>query len=193
MLEEKNDNLSVNENETDGNVNNEFQEAVQTENQEVEAIAEAVETEVELIPDTEVEAPLVAEAEQETVLEVEDLVGEQITETPKEVPTIENTAEDVVENVIELTDEQVADDSIVLEDANDFAMNAIANANAEESEDETLKERHDIPLLDYEALDMETLVNELKQLVTTEKVMSIKEHVEEIKKAFLAKYLSYPH
>ena len=39
MLEEKNDNLSVNENETDGNVNNASQEAVQTENQEVEALS----------------------------------------------------------------------------------------------------------------------------------------------------------
>lgn len=71
---------------------------------------------------------------------------------------------------------------------NQTILDAIANTNAEESEDETIKERHDIPMLDYEALDMETLVNELKRLVTTEKVMSIKEHVEEIKKAFLAKY-----
>lgn len=188
MLEEKNDNLSVNENETDGNVNNASQEAVQTENQEVEAIAEAVETQVELVPDTEVEAPLVAEAEQETALEVEDLVGEQITETPVEVPTIENTTEEVVENVIELTDEQVADDTIVLEDANDFAMNAIANANAEESEDETVKGRYDIPLQDYEALPMEKLVEELETLVATDQVMSVREHVEEVKKAFLSKF-----
>jgi len=188
MLEEKNDNLSVNENETDGKVNNASQEAVQTENQEVEAIAEAVETEVELVPDTEVEAPLVAEAEQETVLEVEDLVGEQITETPVEVPTIENTTQEVVENVIELTDEQVADDSIVLEDENDFAMNAIANANAEESEDETVKGRYDIPLQDYEALPMEKLVEELETLVSTDQVMSVREHVEEVKKAFLSKF-----
>lgn len=71
---------------------------------------------------------------------------------------------------------------------NQTILDAIASTNAEESEDETLKERHDIPLLDYEALDMDTLVNELQKLVTTEKVMSIKEHVEEIKKAFLAKY-----
>ena len=188
MLEEKNDNLSVNENETDGNVNNASQEAIQTENQEVEAIAEAIENAVELVPDTEVEAPLVAENEQETVLEVEDLVGEQITETPEEVPTIENTNEEIVENVIELTDEQVADDSMVLEDANDFAMNAIANANAEESEDETVKGRYDIPLQDYEALPMEKLVEELETLVATDQVMSVREHVEEVKKAFLSKF-----
>jgi Domain of Unknown Function (DUF349) len=197
MLEEKNDNLSVNENETDGNVNNASQEAVQTENQEVEAVSEAIENEVELVSDTEVETPLVAEADQETALEVEDLVGEQIAETPLEVPTIDpsnseqekqNTTEEVVENVIELTNEQVADDSMVLEDENDFAMNAIANANAEESEDETVKGRYDIPLQDYEALPMEKLVEELETLVATDQVMSVREHVEEVKKAFLSKF-----
>jgi len=67
---------------------------------------------------------------------------------------------------------------------NQTILDAIASTNAEESEDETIKERHDIPLLDYEALDMDVLVNELQKLVTTEKVMSIKEHVEEIKKLF---------
>ncbi len=67
-------------------------------------------------------------------------------------------------------------------------IDAIADTNAEESEDETLKERHDIPMLDYDTLSLEALVNELKNLVTNEKVMSIKDHVEEIKKSFLAKY-----
>ncbi|MFI0490848.1 DUF349 domain-containing protein [Flavobacterium sp.] len=67
-------------------------------------------------------------------------------------------------------------------------IDAIADTNAEESEDETLKERHDIPMLDYDTLSLEALVDELKNLVTNEKVMSIKDHVEEIKKSFLAKY-----
>ncbi|TRX16455.1 DUF349 domain-containing protein [Flavobacterium franklandianum] len=70
----------------------------------------------------------------------------------------------------------------------DIIIDAIADNNAEESEDETLKERHDIPMLDYDALSMESLIAELKNLVTNEKVMSIKDHVEEIKKSFLAKY-----
>lgn len=73
-------------------------------------------------------------------------------------------------------------------DENQTILDAIAITNAEESEDETLKGRHDIPLLDYEAMDMNALVDELQKLVTSEKVMSIKVHVEEIKKAFLAKY-----
>ena len=73
-------------------------------------------------------------------------------------------------------------------DENQTIIEAIADSNAEESEDESVKERHEIPMQDYDALSMESLVEELNTLVTNEKVASIKEHVEEIKKAFLAKY-----
>ncbi|PKB17911.1 DUF349 domain-containing protein [Flavobacterium sp. 5] len=138
MLEEKNDNLALNENETDGKVVSELQETIQSE------------------------TPIVTENE------ISDSVAEENTVIP-EVETVSTT------------DENAADEKQTV-------LDAIAETNAEESEDETLKERHDIPLLDYEALPMETLVNELKNLVTNEKVMSIKEHVEEIRKAFLAKY-----
>ena len=76
----------------------------------------------------------------------------------------------------------------VSETKNQTAIDAIAETNAEESEDETLKERHDIPMRDYDALSLEDLVEELKALVSNEKIMSFKDHIEEIKKAFLAKY-----
>lgn len=68
------------------------------------------------------------------------------------------------------------------------ALNEIEASNAEEHEDETLKARHEIPMQDYDALSMEVLTDELQKLVTNEKVMSIRDHVEEIKKAFLSKY-----
>ncbi len=68
------------------------------------------------------------------------------------------------------------------------ALSEIEASNAEEHEDETLKGRHEIPMRDYETLSMEVLVEELQKLVTNEKVMSIRDHVEEIKKAFLSKY-----
>ncbi|MFA9188245.1 DUF349 domain-containing protein [Flavobacterium sp. FBOR7N2.3] len=71
---------------------------------------------------------------------------------------------------------------------NQQALNEIEESNAEENEDETLKERHEIPMLDYDTLSMEALVDELQKLVSNEKVMSIRDHVEEIKKAFLSKY-----
>nr|WP_315198727.1 DUF349 domain-containing protein [uncultured Flavobacterium sp.] len=137
MLEEKNDNLSLHENETDGKTANELQETIQSE------------------------TPIVAETE------ISDSVAEENTVNPVSEATIPT---EIVPN-----DHQEV-------------IDAIADTNAEESEDETLKERHDIPMLDYDALPMETLVEELKNLVTNEKVMSVKEHVEEIRKAFLAKY-----
>ncbi len=135
MLEEKNDNLSPIENETDGNqenvLNNETKETVET-------VAEAVET-----------------ADEESV---------------------------------EISAEELADANPVTESEHQKALNAIDESNAEESEDETLKERHAIPMLDYDTMSMEALTDELEKLAAVEKVMSVKEHVEEIKKEFLAKY-----
>jgi hypothetical protein len=112
MLEEKNDNLSVETNETDGSVENGSQEVIQTEAHEVEEVT------------TE---PIAAEAIQ---------VAEEVTET------------------------------------ND-AITAIENENAAENEDETLKERHEIPMLDYESLSMEELIAELEKLSSVEKIMSV--------------------
>jgi len=68
------------------------------------------------------------------------------------------------------------------------ALDAITNSNAEESEDETLKERHEIPMQDYDTFSMDALVDELKKLINTDKVMSVKDHIEEIKKSFLLQY-----
>jgi hypothetical protein len=84
----------------------------------------------------------------------------------------------------------VLDDTANEEAVNDHqkAMNAIEDSNAEESEDETLKDRHDIPMQDYDSLSMEELVENLKSITAVEKVMSVKDHVDEIKKSFLAKY-----
>jgi len=67
-------------------------------------------------------------------------------------------------------------------------LEEIDNSNAEENEDESVKDKHDIPVLDYDTLSKEELTNELEQLVANHKVMAIKDHVEEIKKAFTSKY-----
>ena len=102
------------------------------------------------------------------------------TDSVESTPTITtNEVETIATETAELTTET---------DENQTIIEAIADSNAEESEDESLKERHEIPMQDYDALSMESLVEELNTLVSNEKVASIKEHVEEIKKAFLAKY-----
>ncbi|UGS20432.1 DUF349 domain-containing protein [Flavobacterium cyclinae] len=67
-------------------------------------------------------------------------------------------------------------------------LEEIDNSNAEESEDDTIKEKHEIPVLDYDAMSMEALTDELEKLVDNEKVMAIKDHVEGIRKAFSDKY-----
>lgn len=67
-------------------------------------------------------------------------------------------------------------------------LDEIDSSNAEENEDDSIKEKHEIPFLDYEALSMDELTDELEKLVGNEKVMAIKDHVEGIKKAFSDKY-----
>ena len=179
MLEEKNDNLL----EADGNLANESNDSTPTENQEV-----VVETAVEI--SEEIEAVVAEEVaiSEEVIEETTAVVSEEV-----EIPTVEEVVKTISEpeNVVELTDEQVADDTLVIEDDNHSAITAIQNVNAEESEDETLKDRHHIEMMDYETLSMEELVNELSVLVAVEKVMSVKDHVEELKKSFLSKYYHF--
>ena len=178
-------------------------EAETDEEPEVVAEVEALEEIVETIEEPEVvaEAETVETAEEPEVI-AEVVALEEITEVVAEAETVEaiEKPEAIVEveaieestTTIELTDEEVADDSMVVEPENQqSAVEAIATVNAEESEDETLKERHVIPMLDYDTLSMEQLISELENLVAVEKVMSVKDHVEEVKKAFLSKYYHF--
>lgn len=98
----------------------------------------------------------------------------------------ESTTTETPQEVTETSTQIVVESPTTTE--NQTIIEAIADSNAEDSEDEALKERHDIPMQDYESLSMESLVEELGKLVSNEKISSIKDHVEEIKKAFLAKY-----
>ena len=173
MLEEKNDNLL----EADGNLENNSTEIIQAETKVPEEI-EPVETSdmVEENVATISEAVL---PEAEAIIETENQ-AELVAETP----TLEEN--EVTQPIETEPTETIAEEAKLSE--TDIIIDAIADNNAEESEDETLKERHDIPMLDYDTLSMESLIDELKNLVTNEKVMSVKDHVEEIKKSFLAKY-----
>ena len=68
------------------------------------------------------------------------------------------------------------------------ALEEIDNSNAEENEDDSIQDKHIIPMLDYDSLSMEELTAELDQLVHNHKVMAIKDHVEEIRKSFMNQY-----
>ncbi len=177
MSEEKNDNLSHQNLVTDGD------EPQQT-------LREA---------STSDEQPIQSEDTAETAPVAEERAEQPSEERLAVAPGIENmgsdepaASEESEANVISLTPEELADDTLIVEDNSavikDEAMDSIANTNAEESEDETLKDRHEVPMADYDNMDMEQLVDELAKLVTAEKVMSVKEHVENLRQAFFSKY-----
>ncbi|OIQ17284.1 MAG: chromosome segregation protein [Flavobacterium sp. MedPE-SWcel] len=69
------------------------------------------------------------------------------------------------------------------------AVDAIEKSNAEEGEDNsTAEDNNDIPELNYEELSMEELTVALEKLASNEKVMLVKDHVENTKKEFYTKY-----
>ena len=83
---------------------------------------------------------------------------------------------------------EVLESQTEVQDSRNEAIETIENLNAEDSEDATVGESHDIPMLNYDAMDMENLVLELENLVVSDKIMAVKNHVEEIKSVFLSKY-----
>jgi hypothetical protein len=147
----------------------------------------------ETAPVEEVVAEETAPAEEvvaEEAAPAEEVVAEEAAPA-EEVVAEEVVAEEVAPAEEVVTEEVAPAAEVVAESDHQAAISAIEEVNAEESEDESLKERHDIPMLDYETLSMEQLVDELAELVVVEKVMSVKDHVEELKKAFLSKYYHF--
>ena len=204
MLEEKNDNLSSDNTETDGKLGSVLQETQAVENEETPLSSEAnafqtVATETtETITSAETIDEIVTTQEEEKV--APDVVNEEVAEevevpiseaeVVEEIATIEES-EDIIVTDISTPEEITTDSTEAIENIEAVAtdhdiISAITDVNAAESEDETV--RHDIPMLDYESMSMDTLVAELENLVASDKVMAIKNHVEEIKNAFLAKY-----
>jgi hypothetical protein len=172
MLEEKNDNLL----EADGNLET---NSVEITLAETTTLAEA--QTVESLDLTEENVETATESIVATENETAEVPQTPIVDEIEVPPSFESESAEP----IEVSNEAIADTKM---SETDTIIDAIADTNAEESEDESLKERHDIPMLDYDTLSLESLVEELKNLVTNEKVLSIKDHVEEIKKSFLAKY-----
>ena len=187
MLEEKNDSLQ----DADGSLESTLQEEqptasadfvapVDAPEDEAETVDEAKtldETEVPEVMATELNEELIEEVTSEPIAETEDVVAAVVVEeVPAEPIAIVESASESAESSIVATEEEAA-------------IEAISNVNAAESEDATV--RHELPMVDYESLSMEDLVTELEQLTATEKVMAVKDHVEELKKSFLNKYYHF--
>ncbi len=172
MLEEKNDNLL----EADGNLENISVEIPQVET----TVLEDIETvEINKKDGVEKKSTTVSKKSKKTDIEAIEATETSLLDEPESTTIASNLPEN--NSTINPNKDKVMSKTETI-------IDAISDNNAEESEDETVKERHDIPMLDYDTLSLESLIDELKNFVTNEKVMSVKNHIEEIKKSFLAKY-----
>lgn len=90
-------------------------------------------------------------------------------------------AEGIEENTAAVNNEEVNTTS-------DDLINEIDNSNAEDAEDESHQERHDIEEKDYDTLSLDELVLDLENLVEHQKIQTIKKHVDGIKTAFDTKF-----
>ncbi|WP_340199165.1 DUF349 domain-containing protein [Ascidiimonas sp. W6] len=132
--------------------------------------------------------------------EVTDKIVESKTEPAESISPIEGTDNQEDSNNVEV---QTSTETNLLEESSSPSTNLtpenkeeeekkledeIDATNAEDAEDESSKERHTIPLLDYHAMSMDTLTEELKKLLKNEKIQAIKTHVDQIKSEFDLKF-----
>ena len=175
-------------------------EEVQPELASIAEESEAIEQEAtidndELVatePEADIAEPIdaqIAKESQENTDVPEDLVAETLEpEIPVGADMINSEIEpEVAEAIADQTDniEEPAEMANTITTEADIAVNAIADSNAEDSQHGA---QEAIEMKDYEAMEMDALVGEMEALASAEKVMSVKDHVEEVRKAFLAKY-----
>lgn len=110
--------------------------------------------------------------------EVEQTQVEATPELTETTEVVEETAE--VENSSETSEQEVKEEEAHVEE--------IENSNAEDAEDESNAERHNLEDKDYHAMTMESLVTEFEKLLKNHKIQTISSHVNEIKSEFKSKY-----
>ncbi|WP_431135019.1 DUF349 domain-containing protein [Psychroserpens mesophilus] len=116
--------------------------------------------------------------------------NEEVSEDLKEekMPAeVEPVSEDKAE---EPSEEPKKDTETVSETTKqaDAHVEEIEESNAEDAEDETNAERHEVESKDYHAMTMEQLVDELESLLKDKKIQTIKSQVDEIKSEFHSKF-----
>ena len=170
MLEEKNDNLQNADGDLITGAGDTFENGYSPDNKVVDNsdVPEDME-DIKNIHETEGQLPFAPE---------EILKAKQTGDTGKE------DAEETTKAEVKEQPEQEAPKERT-------AVDAIEDSNAEEGEDDSASGKDELPELNYEALSMEELMAELEKLAVAEKVMLVKDHIEEIKKEFYNKYNHY--
>ena len=122
---------------------------------------------------------------------VEDKDNQEKAESEKsehEVTESETVKEPQTEAVP--TDSSSDEDEDFAEEAEEETESSedLEDALNEDREDESASERHDIPKKDYESLNKEQLIKEFKYLLNNHKIQAIKDHVAELRAAFISKF-----
>ncbi|OUS00025.1 chromosome segregation protein [Flavobacteriales bacterium 33_180_T64] len=119
--------------------------------------------------------------------------GENTSTEPisEEIKVANETTNDIVETT-ELVSEEIKENTtipLVKDPENtDTHVEEIEESNAEDAEDETNAERHELESKDYHAMSMEQLTLELEQLIENYKIQNIRSQVDEIKSEFNSKF-----
>ena len=134
-----------------------------------------------------------ADGENENANEIENSHQDEILTSDENLDeaNIENEIENKsseVQQLVELTVEEVKDDSFEFQSQNSEVVDAILESNAEENEDESIKNQNKIELIDYDSISMEDQVESLEKLLVSENITIIKDNVEAIKKSFSFKF-----
>jgi hypothetical protein len=166
----ENDNLhkADGKNEVESIETTPIQETTSTIEKEVETTETEIETEVEKGDKTEAETLKVEESKTEAAIET-------ISVEPAEIKT---------ETISDNNTEEIA--AVVT--PNEDHVDEIEASNAEDAEDESNSERHDLEDKDYHAMSMDQLTAEFNTLLKHQKIQTISKHVNEIKGEFNAKF-----
>ncbi|WP_271406019.1 DUF349 domain-containing protein [Tenacibaculum soleae] len=92
----------------------------------------------------------------------------------------------MLENNEEIIQEPTVQKNSVIKEQIDDAVNEVENEVANEAE--KAEEKHTIPMLDYAAMELELLVEELKKLLNNYQVQQLKTNVDALKNAFNTKF-----
>ena len=106
-------------------------------------------------------------------------------EKGSEIETVETESEAV--NIVKSEDADV-EDTATINTPKDELVDEIEASNAEDAEDESNAERHEVEEKDYHAMTMDELSAEIARLLQNHKIQTISKHVNEIKGEFNAKF-----
>ncbi|WP_442845455.1 DUF349 domain-containing protein [Leeuwenhoekiella sp. H156] len=202
MSEEKNNTQDTKAKEPENNkkqeAHSEMPEAQSVEEQDQTGVDEQLVTEsVEVIEDAkDVEEPetLKEYTDDAALQEAEALESSAKTEASDEQEKPEDTAlvTDSVKTVEQAkpadTGNEEDEEFLAEDDSEEGTAVDLDEVLSEESEDESVAERHSIPKKDYEKMSKEQLIKEFKYLLNNHKIQAIKEHVSELRAAFISKF-----